>query len=227
LKNIIRKGCESKISFREIKPTKTNLITLQKKLNFAQKGEQFLEYKREQLISLMRKNWGDYFSHRKRFLEEFRKVLIKLNQNYKEMGKKTFILISNVSKIQYEPKITVRYIKEFGNFIPKIDYELIRKEKMPAYSFENTSHYLDELIVKLQDFFENLILIAEKEGLMLSLSQNFKKINRRINALKNIIIPEQESELKKIKEILEETDRENYVRLKKTKDLIEKKQNII
>jgi V/A-type H+-transporting ATPase subunit D len=65
--------------------------------------------------------------------------------------------------------------------------------------------------------------MAEKEGLMLSFSQNFKKINRRINALRNIIIPGQELEIKKIKEILEETDRENYVRLKKTKDLLAKK----
>jgi len=142
------------------------------------------------------------------------------------MGKRAFILISNVSKIQYEPKITVRYIKEYGNLIPKIDYELIRKEKMPAYSFENTSHHLDELIVLLQDFFENLISMAQKEGLMLNYSQNFKKINRRINALRNLIIPGQELEIKKIKEILEETDRENYVRLKKTKDLIAKKQII-
>ena len=200
---------------------------MQKKLSFARKGEDFLEYKREQLISQMRNHWDDYLSHRKKFLEHFRDVLIKLNQNYKEMGKSAFVLISNVSKIQYEPKIMVRYIKEYGNFLPKIDYELIRKEKMPAYSFENTSHYLDELIVILQKFFESLIFLAEKEGLMLSFSQNFKKINRRINALRNIIIPEQELEIKKIKEILEETDRENYVRLKKTKDLIAKKQVII
>jgi len=79
----------------------------------------------------------------------------------------------------------------------------------------------------LQDFFDNFIEMAQKEGLMLNYSQNFKKINRRINALRNIIIPGQELEIKKIKEILEETDRENYVRLKKTKDLITKKQIII
>lgn len=143
------------------------------------------------------------------------------------MGKRVFILISNVSKIQFEPIINVRYIKEYGNFVPKIDFELIRKEKMPAYSFENTSHFLDELIIMLQTFFESLILMAEKESLMLNYSQNFKKINRRINALKNIIIPGQELEIKKIKEILEEIDRENYVRLKKTKELIKKKQTVM
>ena len=49
-----------------------------------------------------------------------------------------------------------------------------------------------------------------------------KKINRRIRGLKNVIIPELQLEIKKIKEILEENERENYVRLKNTKDLITK-----
>jgi len=48
------------ISFREIKPTKTNLIALQKKLIFAKKGEKFLEFKREQLIDLIKSNWNAY-----------------------------------------------------------------------------------------------------------------------------------------------------------------------
>lgn len=215
------------ISFREIRPTKTNLLNLQKKLSFAIKGENFLEYKREQIIFLIRKYWKNYLDQRKRFFDDYKRVMIKLNQTYKEMGKTRFTLISGVSKIQYKPSMNVKYIKEYGNIIPKIEYELIRKEKLPAYSFENTSHFLDELIKILEKFFENLILLAEKEGLMLSYSFNFQKINRRINSLKNIIIPKNQLEIKKIKEILEENDRENFVRLKKTKDLIKKKEKII
>ena len=53
---------------------------------------------------------------------------------------------------------------------------------------------------------------------------NFKKINRRLNGLKNIIIPELELNIKGIKGKLEEIERENFVRLKKTKDLINKEE---
>jgi V/A-type H+-transporting ATPase subunit D len=142
------------------------------------------------------------------------------------MGKKSFRLISNISQIQYSPTININYIKQYGISIPKIKFELMRKEKLPSYSFDNTSHYLDELIVTLKDFFEKLLSLAEKEDLMLNFSFNYNKINRRINALKNIIIPEFITEIKKIKEIMEEIDRENFVRLKKTRDLINKKQKI-
>jgi V/A-type H+-transporting ATPase subunit D len=190
------------------------------------RGENFLEYKREQLIFQIRKYNQDYLNHRKQFLDDYRKVLIQLNKIYKEMGKKSFRLISNISQIQYSPTININYIKQYGISIPKIKFELMRKEKLPSYSFDNTSHYLDELIVTLKDFFEKLLSLAEKEDLMLNFSFNYNKINRRINALKNIIIPEFITEIKKIKEIMEEIDRENFVRLKKTRDLINKKQKI-
>ena len=148
--------------------------------------------------------------------------MIKLNQTYKEMGKRELNSISKLSKIQYNPMITINYIKKIGTLVPIIDYELIREESLPAYSFENTSHYLDDLIILLIKFFESLIIFSQSEDLLLKLSLTFKKINRRINGLKNVIIPELQIDIKKIKAVLEEIERENYVRLKNTKDLITK-----
>jgi vacuolar-type H+-ATPase subunit D/Vma8 len=118
--------------------------------------------------------------------------------------------------------INVKYLKKIGSLIPVIKYELVKEELLPAYSFENSSHYLDDLIIVLEKFFEQLIIFARLEDIMLKISLSYKKINRRIRGLKNVIIPELMLDIKKIKEILEENDRENYVRLKNTKDLITK-----
>jgi vacuolar-type H+-ATPase subunit D/Vma8 len=148
--------------------------------------------------------------------------MIKLNQTYKEMGKRDFILVSSLSRIQFQPKINIKYTKKIGSLIPVIEHELIREDLLPAYSFENTSHYLDDLITVLIKFFKNLIIFAELEDVMLNMSYSYRKINRRIRGLKNIIIPELQFDIKKIKDILEENERENYVRLKNTKDLITK-----
>ena len=117
--------------------------------------------------------------------------------------------------------------KKAGIIIPKIKYELIQEEKLPAYTFGNTSHYLDDLINVLKIFFEELIQFSEIEDLILKHAINFKKINRRINGLKNLIIPRLKFNIKKIRGILEEIERENYVRLKKTKDIIIQKQKTI
>ncbi len=197
-------------------------MSLQKKLTFAVKGENFLKFKLEQIIFEIKKNWDNYLEQREIFLKLYKETMIKLNQTYKEMGKREFNLISKLSKIQYNPKIAVNYTKKIGTLVPTIDYELIREELLPAYSFENTSHYLDDLIILLIKFFKSLIIVAQTEDILLKLSLTFKKINRRINGLKNVIIPELQIDIKKIKAVLEEIERENYIRLKNTKNLITK-----
>ncbi len=211
------------VSFKEIRPTKTNLLNLQKKLDFTVKGEDFLSFKREQLIDQIKHTWPEYQLHRKKLLNVYRRAMLKLFQAYKEMGSRDLKLISNLSRIQRSPKINIRYEKIIGNMVSKIDYVLLEEGRLPAYSFSNTSPYLDDLINEiLKDFFENLIRLAETEDMLLKFAYNFNKLNRRINGLKNIIIPNLQLEIKKIKEILEENERENYVRFKKTKDLIYK-----
>ncbi len=195
---------------------------LKKKLTFAVKGENFLKFKLEQLIYEIKENWDKYIKNREIFIDLYKETMIKLNQTYKEMGKRNFILISSLSKIQFQPKINIKYTKKIGSLIPLIEFELIREELLPAYSFENTSHYLDDLITVLLKFFNQIIVFAMLEDVLLNISYSYRKINRRIRGLKNIIIPELQLDIKKIKEILEENERENYVRLKNTKDLITK-----
>ena len=60
---------------------------------------------------------------------------------------------------------------------------------------------------------DNMVKIDQSGGSLLKIDQK---------GLKNVIIPELQFDIKKIKDILEENERENYVRLKNTKDLITK-----
>ncbi|MFX1493859.1 MAG: V-type ATP synthase subunit D [Promethearchaeota archaeon] len=208
------------MSFRKLQPTKTNLINLTKKLNFVIRGESFLEYKQDQLIQQIKILWSEYKKSQRDFYNLYKKALLKLNETYKEMGKRQILIINEMSRIQFKPSIEVTYRKKIGILLPFIFYELKQEKLLPPYSFETTSYHLDDLILFLKDFFESIITYAEKEDTLLKLLFNFKKINRRINGLKNAIKPQLESEIKMIKEILEELDRENFVRLKKTKNLI-------
>ncbi len=194
-------------------------------MDFAIKGESFLEYTIEQLMNQIKIFWLDYQLQRKNFLNLFRKVLIKLNQTYKEMGKNNLVMISKLSKIQYNTLIHLKYVKDKGSIYPNIDLKFKKDKTLPAYSFSNTSPHLDYLIIISKLFFKNLISYIEIEDRCLKLSLNYKKINRRKNGYKHLIIPQLQKDIKKIKELLEETERENFIRLKKTKDLINKNGN--
>lgn len=215
------------MSFRKIKVTKTNLLKLEKKKGFAMKGEKFLEFKREQLTSEINKRWQSYVSVKKTFMTLFKHVLVLHHQTYKEMGKRDLLLISEMSKLQYNPKLTIQYEKNFGIQTSELNFNFDDKNKLPSYNFDNSSHFLDDLVLELKQFFNELINTAEKEDALINFAHNFSKVNRRINALKNIIIPDLESKIKQIKNQLEEIERENFVRLKKTKELLERKRKIV
>ena len=197
---------------------------MKKRLDFAIKGQNFLEFRREQLIFQIKTLWKNYGIHRKDLIKLFKKSFNLLIHTYEEMGKNEVNLISKLSRIQYKPRINVQTMKKMGIVVSQVDYELYQEEKLPAYTFENTSHYLDDLQIILKEFFNKIIEFSEIEDLLLKVAISFKKINRRINGLKNVIIPRLESSIKQIREILEEIERENYVRLKKTKDLIVKQE---
>ena len=88
----------------------------QKKLNFADRGKNFLEFKREMLIIQIQKYWNEYNIQQKDFFLYFRKVMLKLNETYKEMGKKNLNMISIINRIAgFKPLIDLRY-KESGDY---------------------------------------------------------------------------------------------------------------
>ena len=211
------------MSFRNIKFTKTNLTNTQTRLNFAIKGKNFLEYNREQLVVQIKKLWPEYQTAREKFFALFKKLVLKLHETYTGMGKLKIIDIGQISKIQHKPLIFIKNTKLHGILLPKIEYELTSSEQLPPYSFLDTTHNLDDLIIILNKFFRVLIFLAESEDKILKFSLNYERINHRINGLKYIMIPELQVVTKRLKEFLEEAERENSVRLKKTKKLINKK----
>ncbi|MBN1215930.1 MAG: V-type ATP synthase subunit D [Candidatus Lokiarchaeota archaeon] len=210
------------MSFRKIKPTKTNLLRLKKRLEFVEKGKEFLDFKRTELIQEIRRLWNVYQKQRSSLHDLLSKVVLKLNDAYMEQGKNSVILISKISKIQFNPSFQLKIIKKIGVMIPNIEYDLGQEKKLPPYSFSSTSKYLDELMYFLKIFFNELISLAQNEDSIFKYANSFEKINRRIQGLKYIIQPQIENDISNIEKIIEEVEREDFIRLKKTKDLIKR-----
>ena len=66
-----------------------------------------------------------------------------------------------------------------------------------------------------------LIELGELDKQMYLIAANHKKINRRIDALEDIIIPKLDAEIKAIESILFDEEREEFIRLKKIKEILE------
>ena len=79
---------------------------------------------------------------------------------------------------------------------------------------------------KFTKYLKVLITIATLQTQFITLDEALKMTNRRVNALEFVLIPRINEIIDYIKQELDEIDREDFVRLKKTQDNKKKKKRI-
>lgn len=191
-------------------PTKSNLIKLQESLKITKQGHELLERKR----LILSKELEKYISRVKAVEKELAdmmedgKALVR-NVNT-EIGIDNFTNISNGVKI--DNYIDIKNKTLMGCEIPSAVHksEVIKRN----YGFYNTTHAVDEAIFKFNEIQEKLIEYAVLKNTVDRLKKETERVGERANALQNIIIPENERNLKQISSIIDEREREEFARLK-------------
>lgn len=194
-------------------PTKTNLIKLQGSLRITKQGHELLERKRMILTKELEKYLAQEETLKKEVQElmETGKILIR-NANI-DLGIDNLTNISNGVKI--DNYIDIKNITLMGTEIPSAVHkkEIVKRN----YGFYNTTNTVDEAIFKFNEIQEKLIELAILENTIFRLKKSIEKVRTRANALKNIIIPENEKILQDISDKIEEREREEFARLKVVK----------
>ena len=90
-------------------------------------------------------------------------------------------------------------------------------------SLESTEPPLDETRQRFEELMSIIYEWSEVEISVWRLAAEIRKTQRRVNALENIFIPQYEQTVKAIEEILEESDREEFIRKKKVKSVLERR----
>ena len=102
--------------------------------------------------------------------------------------------------------------------------EQTRSARLPhdrGYSIIGTSTTLDEAAGAFEAEVDMIIQLAESELRLRRLIGEIQWTSRRVNALKNILIPQLESEIQYIQMTLDERERADHFRLKLTKRVLE------
>jgi V/A-type H+-transporting ATPase subunit D len=86
------------------------------------------------------------------------------------------------------------------------------------YGFEESNSRLDEATIKYILAKRLTVVLAEVDTSIYRLARAIQKTQKRANALKNIVIPNLEGDIKYIAEALEEKEREGFIRLKVIKN---------
>ena len=117
--------------------------------------------------------------------------------------------------IEIDHSIDIKYKTIMGVEIPSIV-----PEETPInlhYGLYNTTNSVDMAILKFAEVKKYILELAQMQNTIIRLKKSIEKVQRRANALKEIIIPKDEKTAKKIQDILDETEKEEFIRLKKLK----------
>jgi V/A-type H+-transporting ATPase subunit D len=203
-----------------LSPTRMELIRLRRRIELAQKGHDLLE---EKMDALMMEFLG--LARRIRVLrkEAFAELLEahqKLLKCMAWMGTLETVEASLESLRETEIEIASRSI--MGVRVPMVQaVKISRKPVERGYSLHTSSALLDEAASKFEEVLSKLCELAELEEAIRRIGWELERTRRRVNALEHILIPRLRSAVAFISFRLDEMERDDFIRLKRIKAMLE------
>lgn len=194
-------------------PTKNNLMKIKTTIKQSKEGQILLEQKRMILNRELEK-----YRTEEKILKQKGEGLLSEALHYLKMANVEIGLedMLDISEgIEIDHSIDIKYKTIMGVEIPSIV-----PEETPInlhYGLYNTTNSVDMAILKFAEVKKYILELAQMQNTIIRLKKSIEKVQRRANALKEIIIPKDEKTAKKIQDILDETEKEEFIRLKKLK----------
>lgn len=197
--------------------TKANVIATKKSLSLANLGYRLLDKKRVILIREMTLLLEDVEAIRNQITSTYQKAYDALQQANISLG----VIAGLVESAPIDTGITIAYRSVMGVEIPKVIYQEMHQNG--EYNLERSNSKVDYAYQCFSEVKALTVSLATIENSVYRLANAIRKTKKRANSLQYISIPELEKSYKIITAILEEKDREEFVRQKVVKEKIELK----
>jgi V/A-type H+-transporting ATPase subunit D len=207
------------MSSQKIQPTKLELIRLRRSLVVSRNIHKILDDKREVLL----KKLNEYVEQASKANRSLNASVTKgydyLYDAYLEMGSMRLEATAKSTPSTADVTVSVKRIVDVD--VPSL--QLNFGEVQRPYGFGDTSYSLDEAYSYLSSLLPSILKAAEIENVIFRLVSEIERTQRTINALEFIIIPQYEAQIRYISSTLEEREREEFVRLKSVKRVLERR----
>jgi V/A-type H+-transporting ATPase subunit D len=205
---------------QEIKPTRTELIAIKRKIALYDRGHKLLKMKRDGLVL-------EFFN----ILSKARDIRSKIIADYKKAEEKLIIATgvdgeTSIHSVAFarrdDPKVTMGSKNVMGTLVPTTLESATVKRRIDqrGYGIIGMSVRIDEAADAYEQLVEDIIIAAEFETTLRRLIEEIEKNKRIVNALEFRILPELRKNEGFIRTRLEEMERENVFRLKRIKTTI-------
>ena len=204
----------------QIIPTRMELSRIKDKLAVARKGHKLLKDKRDELMRQFLIMVRENMELRKHVEEGIRQANINFIVAKAGMDAETLNTALMAAKQKVTLGVSTKNVMSVNIPVFDVRTKTASETDIYSYGYAFTSSDLDGATKSLADIRDDMILLAEKEKACKLMAAEIEKTRRRVNALEHVIIPEAQKNIKYISMKLEETARDNTIRLIKVKDMV-------
>ncbi len=202
-------------SLNDIRPTKGYLLDLKRRIVFVEKGYDLLKLKRDNLAKEL-KNTIDALQGKRQYLKkELNAMYIQLSTANRILGpiqvRGYALTIQNQLRIETLP-----------TSIMGVTYPQIRILSNPSLD-DSTDVLMKPIIENIHSVIHQILQLAELEAKIERIAEEFGRTNRKVNVLRDIIIPNYHERIHAITEKLDSEVLEELVRLKVSRTILERK----
>ena len=201
----------------DIKPTRSELINLKRRIKQTQNGYNLLKLKRDGLFHEFRTLLSEMIEAREGLVSTYREAVQAISLAGAIEGglavKSAAIGISNRPEVEVSPRNIM------GVVVPSVQgSNLTSTISERGMGLIGGSAYIDEAADAYSDLIGNIVKAAEMQATLKRLLVEIEATKRRVNALEFKVIPEMKEAQSFIQLRLEEMEREETFRLKRFKN---------
>ena len=201
----------------DIKPTRSELITLKGRIKQTKNGYKLLKMKRDGLFHEFRQLLAEMIEAKREITEAFRLAKQRIDlANAIEGG--LAVRAAAIANSAH-PEVEVERRNIMGVVVPSVSGTNLKSTFAErGVGFIGSSPYIDEASDSFSELIEKMVTAAEMEATLKRLLEEIEATKRRVNALEFKVIPELEEAKVFIQLRLEEMEREETFRLKRFKN---------
>jgi len=204
-----------------VSATKIELIKIRRSMQVAKMVHKILDDKREVLLKKIDEMIEEANKARGDIWSPLGEIYTAVYDAYMSLGTGTLESVSDSTPSVMEVDVNVRRIVVVK--IPTLQVKTKEGGQDLSYGFIDTNSSVDKAAKLIKNILPKVCKAAEYENAIFSLAKELERTQKLINALEFVIIPQYEGAVAFIRATLEEREREEFVRLKKVKVVIEKR----
>ena len=206
---------------KQVVATKIELIKIRRSMQISKMVHKILDDKREVLLKKIDEMIDEANKAREDIWDPLDDIYKAIFQSYLTLGNSVIQSLASSTPPSIAVDVHIKRIVDVK--IPSLEVSTKNKSPNLTYGFSDTNSSLDQVTKLIRDILPGICKAAEYENAIFSLAKELEKTQKLINALEYVIIPQYQNALTFIKSTLEEREREEFVRLKKVKAVIERK----